>query len=221
MARFPTCASLLALPLALAAAPAMAEDYLWLQTVAQGPIDGKLIIWLEAQQRFSASTDVSILRPGIGVQLNPRVQLLAGYQYQWNDRETGRDIREHRLWQQALIRLAGKPGKATLVSRTRLEQRFVVGQSDDTLRVRQFFRGQVWLDPRWSLIGAGEAFIGLEDTSWGQREGVEQTRLFAGTAYALTPRLTLEAGLQDQRFIRPGPDRTNRTMNISLFYRIG
>lgn len=211
----------LLLPLALLAAPAAAEEYLWLQTVAQGPVSGKLVLWLEAQQRFSASTDVTLLRPAIGIQLNPRVQFLAGYQYQWNDRETLPDIREHRLWQQALIRLAGTPGKATLVSRTRLEQRFIVGQSDDTVRVRQFFRGQVWLDKRWSLIGAGEAFIGLEDTSWGQREGVEQTRLFAGAAHALTPRLTLEAGLQDQRFIRPGPDRTNRTANISLFYRIG
>lgn len=220
MARFPLRASLF-LPLALAAIPAAAEDYLWLQAVAQGPIDGKLVLWLEAQQRFSANTDVTILRPAIGVQINPRVQLLAGYQYQWNDRETGADIREHRLWQQALIRLAGKPGKATLVSRTRLEQRLIVGQSDSTLRLRQFFRGQVWLDPRWSLIGAGEGFIGLEDTSWGQREGLEQTRLFAGTAYALNPRLTLEAGLQDQRLIREGPDRTNRTVNVSLFYRIG
>ncbi len=211
----------LLLPLAFLAAPAAAEEYLWLQTVAQGPVSGKLVVWLEAQQRFSANTDVTLLRPAIGVQLNPRVQLLAGYQYQLNDREGLPDIREHRLWQQALIRLAGKPGKAVLLSRTRLEQRFIENQPDDTLRVRQWFRGQVWLDPRWSLIGAGEAFIGLEDTSWGQREGLEQTRLFAGAAHALTPRLTLEAGLQDQRFIRPGPDRTNRTVNLSLFYRIG
>ena len=209
------------LPLVLAAAPAAAEEYLWLQAVAQGPVSGKIVTWLEVQQRFSASTDVTLLRPAIGVQLNPRVQFLLGYQYQLNDRESLPDIREHRLWQQALVRLAGTPGKAVLLSRTRLEQRFVEGQSDDTMRVRQWVRGQVWLDKRWSLIGAGEAFIGLEDTSWGQREGLEQTRLFAGAAHALTPRLTLEAGLQDQRFIRPGPDRTNRTANLSLFYRIG
>jgi hypothetical protein len=220
MARFPLRASFL-LPLALAATPATAEDYLWLQAVAQGPVSGKIVTWLEVQQRLSANTDVTILRPAIGVQLNARVQLLAGYQYQLNDREDRPDIREHRLWQQALIRLAGKPGKAVLVSRTRLEQRFIVDQPDDTMRVRQFVRGQVWLDPRWSLIAAGEAFIGLEDTSWGQREGLEQTRLFAGAGYALTPRLTLEAGLQDQRLIRPGPDRTNRVVNIALFYRIG
>ncbi|MFN7397604.1 MAG: DUF2490 domain-containing protein [Sandaracinobacter sp.] len=220
MASAPARAALLFASMALANVPAHAEEYLWLQTVAQGPVSGKIVTWLEVQQRFSANTDVTILRPAIGVQLNPKVQLLAGYQYQLNDREDRPDIREHRLWQQALIRLAGTPGKATLVSRTRLEQRFVVDQSDDTMRVRQFVRGQVWLDPRWSLIGAGEAFIGLEDTSWGQREGVEQTRLFAGAAHALTPRLTLEAGLQDQRFIRPGPDRTNRTVNLSLFYRI-
>jgi hypothetical protein len=220
MFRSPRPAGLL-LALAAFAVPAHAEEGLWLQAVAQGPVSGKLVTWLEVQQRYSASTDITILRPAIGVQLNPRVQLLAGYQYQLNDRQDRPDIREHRLWQQALIRLAGKPGKAVLLSRTRLEQRFIENQGDDTMRVRQFVRGQVWLDERWSLIAAGEAFIGLEDTSWGQREGLEQTRLFAGAGYAITPRLTLEAGLQDQRLIREGPDRTNRTVNISLFYRIG
>jgi hypothetical protein len=220
MFRSPRPAGLL-LALAAFAVPAHAEEGLWLQAVAQGPVSGKLVTWLEVQQRYSASTDITILRPAIGVQLNPRVQLLAGYQYQLNDRQDRPDIREHRLWQQALIRLAGKPGKAVLLSRTRLEQRFIENQGDDTMRVRQFFRGQVWLDERWSLIGTGEGFIGLEDTSWGQREGLEQTRLFAGAGYAITPRLTLEAGLQDQRLIREGPDRTNRTVNISLFYRIG
>ena len=220
MFRSPRPAGLL-LALAAFAVPAHAEEGLWLQAVAQGPVSGKLVTWLEVQQRYSASTDITILRPAIGVQLNPRVQLLAGYQYQLNDRQDRPDIREHRLWQQALIRLAGKPGKAVLFSRTRLEQRFIENQGDDTMRVRQFVRGQVWLDERWSLIAAGEAFIGLEDTSWGQREGLEQTRLFAGAGYAITPRLTLEAGLQDQRLIREGPDRTNRTVNISLFYRIG
>jgi hypothetical protein len=220
MFRSPRPAGLL-LALAAFAVPAHAEEGLWLQAVAQGPVSGKLVTWLEVQQRYSASTDITILRPAIGVQLSPKVQLLAGYQYQLNDREDRPDIREHRLWQQALIRLAGKPGKAVLLSRTRLEQRFIENQGDDTMRVRQFVRGQVWLDERWSLIAAGEAFIGLEDTSWGQREGLEQTRLFAGAGYAITPRLTLEAGLQDQRLIREGPDRTNRTVNISLFYRIG
>jgi len=220
MFRSPRPAGLL-LALAAFAVPAHAEEGLWLQAVAQGPVSGKLVTWLEVQQRYSASTDITILRPAIGVQLSPKVQLLAGYQYQLNDREDRPDIREHRLWQQALIRLAGKPGKAVLLSRTRLEQRFIENQGDDTMRVRQFVRGQVWLDERWSLIGTGEGFIGLEDTSWGQREGLEQTRLFAGAGYAITPRLTLEAGLQDQRLIREGPDRTNRTVNISLFYRIG
>ena len=221
MAPAPARAVVLLASMALAQAPAHAEQGLWLQAVAQGPVAGKIVTWLEVQERLSASIDVTILRPAIGVQLNPKVQLLVGYHNQLNDLEDRPDIREHRLWQQALIRLAGKPGKATLVSRTRLEQRFIENQPDDTLRVRQFFRGQVWLDPRWSLIASGEGFIGLENTSWGQREGLEQTRLFAGAGYALAPRLTLEAGLQDQRLIRTGPDRTNRTVNISLFYRIG
>lgn len=205
------------------ATPAAAEEGLWLAAIAQGPVggDGKLVTWLEVQPRFTATVDNYILRPAIGVQVNPRVQFLLGYHFQANDPELGPTVREHRFWQQALLRLAGTPGKTVVVSRTRLEQRFIVGQTDDAMRLRQWVRAQHWLDKRWSAIGVGEAFIGLESTPWGQRNGLEQFRTTAAIGYALTPRLTLETGYLNQRFVRPGPDRANDILNINLFYRIG
>jgi hypothetical protein len=207
--------------LAAVARPAAAEDALWLAGIAQGPVKGKLVTWLEVQPRFAGTTDSYILRPALGVQLDPRVQLLAGYHYQLNDPVIGPDIEEHRLWQQALVRLAGRPGKAVLLSRTRLEQRFVVGEADDAMRLRQFLRGQVWLDEGWSVILVGEAFVGLESTDWGQRRGLEQFRSFVALGRQLSPRLTLEAGYLNQRIVRPGRDRANDVLNLTLFYRLG
>ncbi len=177
--------------------------------------------WLEVQPRFTGSADNLILRPALGVQINPKVQLLLGYALIDTYPDAAARRREHRIWQQALVRLAGEPGKAMLLSRTRLEQRLVEGQSDDAMRLRQFLRGQYWFDKKWSVIGVSEAFIGLESTAWGQRAGLEQVRSFAGVGHAFTDRLTLEAGYLNQRIVRSGPDTANHVLNLNLFYRIG
>jgi hypothetical protein len=216
----------LALGLLLAAIPGQAEEALWVAGIVQGPVSsralgGRLVTWLEVQPRFAGSADTLILRPALGVQINPKVQLLLGYALIDAYPDMGARRREHRVWQQALVRLAGTPGKAVLMSRTRLEQRFVEGQDDDAMRLRQFFRGQYWLDTKWSVIGVSEAFIGLESTGWGQRAGLEQVRNFVGMGYGCTDRLTLEAGYLNQRLVRPGADGTNHVLNLNLFYRIG
>lgn len=211
--------------LLLAAAPAHADEQLWLQGVAQGPINGKLITWLEVQPRFSLDplrTTQFFLRPAIGVQLNPKTSLLFGYMYAESYPEGRPAVQEHRIWQQALIRLAGTPNKAVLMSRTRLEQRFVVGSDDSAMRLRQFLRGQVWVgDDGWSLIGVSEAFFGLESTAWGQNIGPEQLRNFVGVGVPLSKRFTLEAGYLNQWIIRPGADSNNNVISVSLFYRLG
>ena len=212
--------------LLLAAAPSQAEEALWFAGIAQGPVKGKLVTWLEVQPRAAGSADNLILRPALGVQLNPAVQLLAGYALIETYPDGAALRREHRAWQQALVRVAGLPGRAVLMSRTRLEQRFPEGTDEEGWRLRQFLRGQVWLgdnsDNRgWSLIGVSEAFVGLDSTRWGQRAGVEQLRTFIGVGKPLDARLTLEAGYLNQRLIRPGPDASNHVLNINLFYRIG
>lgn len=204
-----------------ACCPAMAEEALWLAGIAQGPVSGKLVTWLEVQPRFTAPADTLILRPALGVQLNPATQLLLGYALIDTYPEDGPRRREHRIWQQALLRLAGTPGEAVLMSRTRLEQRFVEGVSGDGWRLRQFLRGQYWLDEDWSGIAVSEVFVPLNDTRWGQRSGLEQMRNFIGVGRKLGPRFNLEAGYLNQRLIRSGPDSTVHVLNINLFYRLG
>jgi len=217
---------LLAGALMLAAVPSRAEEGVWLAGIAQGPVSGRLVTWLEVQPRVSGSAETLILRPAMGVQLNPAVQLLAGYALIETWPEAGARRREHRAWQQALVRVAGKPGHALLMSRTRLEQRFLEGADEDGWRLRQFLRGQIWIGDNsghrgWSLIGVSEAFVGLDATLWGQRAGLEQWRNFVGVGKPLNDRLTLEAGYLNQRLIRPGADSSNHVLNINLFYRIG
>ena len=131
-------------------------------------------------------------------------------------------VTEHRIWQQVQTRLAGTPNKAVLVSRTRLEERFVENQPDDGVRLRQMLRGQYWIgEGGWSLVGQSEVFIGLNSTSWGQQSGVDQWRNFIGVGVPLSKRFTLEAGYLNQWLVRPGADIDNNIISVSLFYRIG
>lgn len=211
--------------LLLAATPAQANDQAWLSFIAQGPVSGKLITWLEVQPRFSldpARPTQLLLRPALGVQINPKTTFLFGYLYQEGYPEDRPTVAEHRLWQQLQTRLAGTPNKAVLVSRTRLEERFVENQPDDGVRLRQMLRGQVWVsEGGWSVIGQSEVFIGLNSTSWGQQSGAEQWRNFIGVGVPLSKRFTLEAGYLNQWLIRPGADIDNNVISVSLFYRIG
>jgi hypothetical protein len=211
--------------LLMIASPALADEQLWAAGIAHGPIRGRLVTWLEVQQRVGSDPvrpTQLFLRPAIGVQIAPGTNLLVGYVLAETYPEGRATVREHRTWQQLLAQVAGTPGKAVLVSRTRLEQRFVEGQDDDAMRLRQFLRGQIWVgDKGWSLIGFTEGFIGFEATAWGQQAGFEQLRSFAGIGIPLSERLTLEAGYLNQRFIRPGDDGSNHVLNINLFYRLG
>jgi hypothetical protein len=213
---------LLALLIAAPAmAPALANEQAWLAGIATGPVNGKLVTWLEVQPRFSAPADTLILQPAIGVQIDPATQLLLGYAYIETSPAGQPARREHRVWQQALVRLAGTPGKAVLMSRTRLEQRRTEGFDDTGWRLRQFLRGQVWLDERWSIIGVSEAFVGLNRTDWGQPARLDQMRNFIGVGVPLSKRLTLEAGYLNQHVVRDGPDANNHVLNVNLFFRLG
>jgi len=145
----------LAIAVLLAAGAAQAEESLWVAGIAQGPVKGKLVTWLEVQPRAAGSADNLILRPALGVQLNPAVQLLAGYALIETYPDGAPLRREHRAWQQALVRVAGLPGRAVLMSRTRLEQRFPEGTDEDGWRLRQFLRGQVWLGDNSDNRGCG------------------------------------------------------------------
>ncbi len=211
--------------LLLAAAPARADEQAWTALIAQGPVSGRLVTWLEVQPRFRfdpAEPTQLLLRPAIGAQLNSHTSLLFGYAYSETFPEGRPSAREHRLWQQLQTRLAGVQDRAVLVARTRLEERFSESRPDDGLRLRQMLRGQYWLgDAGWSVIGTSEVFVGLNSTSWGQRAGLDQWRNFIAVGVPLSKRLTLEAGYLNQWLPRPGADTANNVISLNLFVRIG
>lgn len=208
--------------LACLSAPVAAQDQVWSSVNASGRTspDSRWLVWFDGHARFregGETLDTTILRPGVGYRLSPRLDLWLGYAHVTN-RRPGPDVEEHRVWQQATYPIARIAGGA-LTGRTRLEQRFRDGADDTGWRLRQFVR---WSRPLGgssvSAVLANETFVAVNDTDWGQRDGFDQNRAFVGLAWQATPEARLEAGYLNQR-IDGGArlDAVNDTLSLAVF----
>lgn len=209
------------------AAPAAGQDVQsWNTVLAQGPVDGKLLLWAEAQPRLTS--DVSrvgqmIGRVALGVRTRNDIDFHAGYHYQHNNPAPGVTSDEHRFWQQVMGPVLRRQNGFVLVTRWRLEQRTIAGADDTGWRLRMLWRGQQGLNGPGTagpLVWA-ETFVAFNDTDWGARDGLDQQRVFVGWLQPLGKRLNFEAGYMLQHINRPGPNANNHVLNLTLNRRLG
>jgi len=195
----------------------------WLNVTATGALKGRLMGWGEVQGRFgndASRLSQSILRPGLGYQVNKDLTIWAGYGRITNH-NVGPDVGEDRLWQQVSW-TAGKLGRATVSTRTRLEQRFVETGSDTGWRLRHLFKYDLPLRPggTTNFVITSETFVALDDTDWGARAGFDQIRNFVGLGFPVAAKTRLEAGYMNQYINRRGPDdQMNHIASLNLFVR--
>lgn len=208
----------------LSAAPAAAQTdaQVWTAAFASGPVEegGRVLVWIDAHARFREDgdqLDTTILRPGVGWRVSPRLDLWAGYA-NVTLRRPGPDGEEHRAWQQATYPIA-EVGGGRLTGRTRLEQRFREGGDDTGWRLRQFVRwSRPLAGPDVAVVVSNETFIAFNDTDWGQRDGYDQNRAFIGLGWQMHPRFRLEGGYMNQHIDGGlGPDRRNDNLVLSGF----
>lgn len=200
------------------------DNQAWLNATGQYRLNGRLLLWAEAQGRFGEDASrltQSIIRPGLGWQAAPKVSLWAGYARITNH-QPGKDQAEDRLWQQALWNIGPMLG-GTVTSRSRLEQRWVDGGGDTGWRVRQFLKYERPFRPGGdaSLVLTSETFVALNDADWGARSGFDQMRNFVGVGLSVAPKMRVEAGYLNQYINRPGDnDRMNHIASVSLLKRL-
>lgn len=211
----------------LLAAPAAAQDVQsWNTLLVQGPVDGKLLLWAEAQTRLSNDLDrvgTVIGRVGLGVRTKNDIDFHAGYQYQHNNPAPGISSDEHRFWQQVMGPVLRRQNGFALITRWRLEERTFEGAQDTGLRLRVFWRVQMPLHGRGTAgpLLISETFVALNSTDWGARSGFDQQRTFVGWLQPLSKRLNLEAGYMLQHLNRPGNNPDNHVINLTLNRRLG
>ncbi len=208
--------------LLMTATPALADEQMWFVGNAQLPLGARSFVTLEVQPRLTGGlgrVGQVLGGPAVGLRLGPAVSVLGAYTLSWTNPAGRPARREHRFWQQAQVQLAGQPGKAVLISRTRLEQRVFENSDDFAMRMRHMLRGEVWIDPDWSVIATHEAFFGLESTDWGMSAGLDQVRHSVGVGHRISPHLGLEVAYLDQRFSRPVNPPPNQVITLTLLAR--
>jgi len=222
------CSVWLLLP-RLAVGQAVSDVGQWNALFAQGDLDAfgnrsdRLKWWFDGHLRFLDDADgfnQSIVRPGIGWQLNEQSIVWAGYGWINTSTLSGLEIDEHRIWQQWTWSKGFDVWK--LAHRSRFEQRFVETGDDVGLRYRAFFRATRNLPslPKLTLVWWDEIFYHLNDTDWGAESGFNQNRAFAGVGYKPSPscRWRVEVGYLNQVIELPTRrDRNNHILSVNIF----
>lgn len=196
------------------------ETQAWFGAFSSGPLMGPLLGWFDLHARFTPDKQQAtyLVRPGLGVRVRPDMVLWLGYLWVPTVTDGAITLDEHRVWQQWTWDLALASG-VRFQLRTRLEERFAKG--DFGLRLRQFGRAQsprLGGGPLW-LTAWDELFIALNDTTFGQRAGFDQNRLFVGVAWALSQQVRVEGGYFNQ-FVHGAapPDAMRHMAMFNLFY---
>lgn len=181
--------------------------------------------WFDGHLRYlddAGGFNQSIIRPGIGYQVNENTNVWLGYGWINTLPASGNPIfNEDRLWQQVLW--SKQLGRQKVWSRSRLEQRFLSTGSDTGWRFRQFVKMDRPFHEAtpWSFVLWDEIFFDLNETSWGQRGSMGQNRVFVGIgrkmAGAHKPKI--EIGYLNQ-FVRNigSDDRFNHILSVNWFF---
>ncbi len=196
----------------------------WLNVTYQIRIDGPWMAWAEAQGRFGENIgrlSQTILRPGIGYEIQPGLIAWGGYGRIETFNATSQ-IGEDRFWQQ-LSWTIGKVFDGTLSSRSRLEQRLVENGNSTGWRARELVRYEhpFFEGSDMSVVFTSETFMALNRTDWGARSGFDQIRNFIGVGFTAFPGSRLELGYMNQYIERPGPvNRSNHILSFNLLGRL-
>jgi hypothetical protein len=208
----------LAMPVA---AHAATEDFQTWNTINLSTHIAKDVpVTLELSGRMvddSSRLGVAIFRPAIGYKFSDSVTVFLGYTHQKTINEGRADVDENRIHQQLNWRI-GKIGKATLASRTRIEQRWIKGANDMGWRLRERLQLQIPLKPKkTNLVLSSEMLFALNSTDWGARAGFDQMRNFIGVNFPIGKGMTLETGYQNRYQERRGSaDRMDHIIPITL-----
>jgi len=193
----------------------------WNASFASAKLTENLSVMNETHFRFFR--DVSILgqfmaRPQVTYNVSRHFSFTGGYAYVRTRPSPGVVTNEHRTWEQ--IGYTGLTlGVWQLSGRTRIEQRYFEGRADTGWRLRQLARATFPVQGAVQGLLWNETFVGLNQTSWGQRANLDQSRSFVGVAWKISDTHSLEPGAMHQRVFRNGPDADNIVLSVTLISR--
>jgi len=161
--------------------------------------------------RDQASTiDIAGVRPIVSYVFDKHSSVGGGYAWlEYSPATIG--VREQRLVEQYIW--TGPLSGGTLSIRSRVEQRFIDGNSGVAARLREQarFSHPVSKGSRLAIVAYDELFVHLNTTTV-TRRGIDQNRAFGGIAYALSRSARFEVGYVNQ--FAPGRGARNRMNHV-------
>ena len=205
------------------AAHADKEDFqLWTPVYLTISHSDKIQGWYEVQPRFGE--DVSqvnqlLLRLALGYKFNTRWSLWQGYA--WTPAFVPEYINENRIYQQ-LLYLRKFPTSELLMSRSRLEWRWIENVPGTAVRFRTLLRGQFPFGEEkiWSIVAQDEIFVNFNSPPNGPAAGFDQNRLFFGLNRKVNEHVHVDGGYQWQTLNTKEPgfiDNINHILLLQLF----
>lgn len=186
-------------------------------TVQPSPDTPMVAGWLDVHLRRDPIGTTAILRPAVGLRYASWGSVWAGYGFVpvWTNFATD-PVVEHRLFEQAIF--GGQPGRLLLQARTRLEQRWRVGENSTAHRFRQFARLNVRFEgTRVGIALWDELFLGIADGGWA-KTGFDQNRTFVGLALRDAERpFRMEIGYLAV-FVQRTESLLTHNLSINLFW---
>ncbi|OYY96120.1 MAG: hypothetical protein B7Y32_07485 [Methylophilales bacterium 16-45-7] len=161
--------------------------------------------------------DQIIYRPSLYYKVNPSLSLGAGYGFILTHLPSGGNTHEHRIWEDVIYQ-TNLTEQIKFLSRSRLEQRALEGQSDVAHRFRQTVRFSMptHIINGLSAVFYDEYFINTNNASWGVHRGFDQNRAFIGVNYQLNPHANMDVGYLNQYVNRPNVDAENHVLAITV-----
>jgi len=155
--------------------------------------------WYEAQPRFgddASQVNQLLLRTALGYTFADHWSIWQGYA--WTPDIEPRFKTENRIYQQLLY--VQKFPAIKLMSRTRLEQRWIQDVSGTAVRFRTLLRGQVPLGDQgpWAFVLQDEIFFNLNSPTNGPDGGLDQNRVFIGINRSVNEHVNMDIGYQLQ-----------------------
>lgn len=188
-------------------------------------------LWVDGQLRLrddARTLDQAPVRAALGYALSDRASVWLGYMYMATLPKGRPTQSEHRIWQQLMLTDSTPFGD--VMSRTRLEQRYIEGVEPVEWRFREMIRWSrpIFQGSPFSTVVWDEVFVRMNSTTPSARFGFDQNRVFAGVGYAFSKEGRIEIGylnqfLQSRTVTRRSQsfgERMNHILSINLFLNL-
>lgn len=181
--------------------PTFSQDLrLWSPVYLTVTLPASFLAYIDMNPRFSDSISElhqTFLRPALGYRLTENLSIWQGYA--WISNYQPSLVQEHHVFQQLLY--MRRVLNFHILSRTRLEERFIEHVDGIAMRFRTMLRGMYPLPPvpGLALVAWDEIFVNLNTVGQqGPAAGLDQNRLFIGVNRMFSPRFNMDIGYLNQ-----------------------